>query len=121
MSFLDAVISGIVQGVTEFLPVSSSGHLVILHNLLGLKEPQIGFDIFLHVGTLAAIFIVFWRDIVGIFTIKKGIGFYLLLATLVTGIFALFFGKRIEAAFSNVKIVAVMLMITGAWLILGGF
>ncbi|PJC47170.1 MAG: undecaprenyl-diphosphatase, partial [Candidatus Omnitrophica bacterium CG_4_9_14_0_2_um_filter_42_8] len=57
MTFLQAVISGIVQGVAEFLPISSSGHLVILHKLMGTGEPELLFDLFLHLGTLAAIFI----------------------------------------------------------------
>ena len=54
---------GIVQGVTEFLPISSSGHLVILQNLFGMTEPQVFLDVMLHVGTLSAVFVVFRRDI----------------------------------------------------------
>lgn len=121
MSFLDAVISGIVQGITEFLPISSSGHLVILHRLIGLKEPQLAFDIFLHVGTLIAIFIVLWRDIINIFTVKKKIGFFIILASIATLFFVLIFGKRIELMFVNSKLVGAMLILTGAWLIIGSF
>jgi len=54
---------GIIQGLTEFLPVSSSGHLVIFQNLIGLKNPELLLDISLHVGTLLAVFIFFWADI----------------------------------------------------------
>jgi undecaprenyl-diphosphatase len=121
MSFLEAIISGIIQGITEFLPISSSGHLVIFHNLIGLKDPQIFFDIFLHLGTLIAIFIVFGKDIVDVFTVKKKYLFFLSLATLVTVVFILFFNKNIEAAFSSVKSVGKMLIFTGIWLILGSF
>ena len=121
MTFLDAIISGIVQGVTEFLPVSSSGHLVILHRLIGLKEPQLVFDIFLHVGTLVAVFIVFWQDIVDIFVTKRRTGLYIALGTIVTGIYVLIFGKSIEAGFANPGLVGMMLVITGIWLILGRF
>ena len=121
MTFLDAIISGIVQGVTEFLPVSSSGHLVILHRLIGLKEPQLVFDIFLHVGTLTAVFIVFWQDIVDIFVTKRRTGLYIALGTLVTGIYVLIFGKSIEAGFAKPGLVGIMLIITGIWLILGRF
>jgi len=121
MSFFEAIISGIVQGVTEFLPVSSSGHLVILHRLIGLKEPQMAFDIMLHVGTLAAIFIVFWNDILNVFTTKKKIGQFILIGTIATGVFVLVFGKGIESAFGNVKVVAAMLVLTGVWLIFGNF
>lgn len=121
MTFLQAIISGTVQGLTEFLPVSSSGHLVILHKLMGLEEPQLVFDIFLHIGTLAAIFIVFWKDIIEAVTVKRKIGFFILMATAVTVLFVLFFDKGIESAFGNVKMVGTMLVVTGIWLILGSF
>jgi len=121
MSFLQAVLSGIVQGVTEFLPISSSGHLVILHKLIGLQEPQVVFDIFLHLGTLIAIVIVFRKDIIEVFTVKKRTGLLILIGTVSTAGFILLFGKGIESLFGNVKIVGVMLIVTGAWLILGNF
>lgn len=121
MTLFEAIISGIVQGITEFLPISSSGHLVILHRLTGLKEPQLLFDIFLHVGTLTAIFIVFWRDIVDIFITKKRLGLFIILGTVTTVFFVLIFGKWIEPAFTNLKIVGTMLVLTGIWLILGNF
>ena len=121
MTFFEAVISGIVQGITEFLPISSSGHLVILHKIMGLEEPQIVFDIFLHLGTLIAIFIVFWKDIVESFTTKKKIGLFILIGTAATAAFVLIFGKGIEAVFSNVKIVGSMLVLTGIWVIFGSF
>ncbi|MBU1888219.1 MAG: undecaprenyl-diphosphate phosphatase [Candidatus Omnitrophica bacterium] len=121
MSFLEVIISGIVQGMTEFLPVSSSGHLVILHKLFGFKEPQIDFDIFLHLGTLSAVFIVFRRDIINIFTTKKKLGLFIIIATIATAIFVLVFGKGVEASFGNSKLVGLMLILTGAWLIIGSF
>ena len=67
MSITQAAIFGIVQGITEFFPISSSGHLVIFQGLFGLKEPQLAFDIFLHFGTLVAIIILFWNDILALF------------------------------------------------------
>lgn len=63
MSFFEAIILGFIQGVAEFLPVSSSGHLAIFKNFFGLSEAGIAFDILLHVGTLVAVFICFWNDI----------------------------------------------------------
>ncbi len=121
MGFFEAVISGIVQGVTEFLPISSSGHLVILHRLIGLQGPQIFFDIFLHLGTLVAIFIVFWRDIIDAITIKNKTAFFVIIGTLATVAFVVLFEKRVEPAFGNVKFVGAMLILTGVWLVLGGF
>lgn len=66
MSLLNALILGIIQGVAEFLPISSSGHLSIAQNLLGLGvegADDIFFDVLLHLGTLAAVFIAYWGDI----------------------------------------------------------
>lgn len=63
MELLKAVFLGLIQGVTEFLPVSSSGHLAIFKNILGMEDVNISFDILLHVGTLIAVSIVYWRDI----------------------------------------------------------
>ena len=121
MTFLHAVLSGVVQGIAEFLPISSSGHLVILHKLMGLNEPEILFDLFLHLGTLVAVFIVFGRDIIESVTTKKRIGLLILASSLVTFVFVLFFIKNIEAAFSNVRTVGIMLILTGIWLIAANF
>ena len=121
MTFLQAVISGLVQGVAEFLPISSSGHLVILHKLMGLNEPEVFFDIFLHLGTLAAVFIVFGREIIESITTKKRIGLLILISSAVTFVIVLFFIKNIEAAFNNVRIIGLMFVITGIWLIAGNF
>ncbi len=63
MGLIESIIMGFIQGVTEFLPVSSSGHLAIFKNFFGLSEAGISFDILLHVGTLVAVFICFWKDI----------------------------------------------------------
>ena len=63
MSLLESIILGFIQGVAEFLPISSSGHLAIFKNFFGLQEAGIAFDILLHVGTLVAVFICFWSDI----------------------------------------------------------
>jgi len=64
-----AIIAGLIQGVTEFLPVSSSGHLVLFHEILGFNLPDnILFDVTLHLGTLVAIIVCFWREIVMIIT-----------------------------------------------------
>ena len=63
MTILQALILGLVQGLTEFLPVSSSGHLVLGQKLLGFSKPPVAFDILVHVGTLTAIFIFFRKEL----------------------------------------------------------
>ena len=63
MDPLEAIILGIIQGLTEFLPISSSGHLVLFQQLFGLKEAELFFDVCVHLGTLAAVIVVFYREI----------------------------------------------------------
>ena len=68
MNLLESIFLGFIQGITEFLPVSSSGHLAIFENLFHIDtDTGVLFDVMLHVGTLAAIFLVYWRDIKKIF------------------------------------------------------
>lgn len=66
MSIFQAIVLGVVQGLTEFLPVSSSGHLVLFQHLFGLTEPNLFFDVSVHVGTLAAVVLFFRREIAAI-------------------------------------------------------
>lgn len=64
MTFFEAAFLGLVQGVTEFIPVSSSGHLLLAHEIFGTAENSLAFDVALHAGTLMALFVVFRSDIV---------------------------------------------------------
>jgi undecaprenyl-diphosphatase len=66
MDLIQAIVLGIVQGLTEFLPISSSGHLYLLPVLAGWKDPGSGFTAVIQLGTLAAVFVYFWSDLVGI-------------------------------------------------------
>jgi undecaprenyl-diphosphatase len=63
MGWLEAILLGTVQGLTEFLPVSSSGHLVLFQSLFGMEEPELFFDVSVHVGTLLAVCVFFWEDL----------------------------------------------------------
>ena len=79
MTILNAVILGLVQGVAEFLPISSSGHLAILQDLFGMttaEEGHLFFDVLLHLGTLVSIFVMYWGDIAGmvreVFAVLRG-------------------------------------------------
>ena len=61
MTIFEAIVLGVLQGITEFLPVSSSGHLVLMQHFLGIKESQVFFDVMLHFGTLGAVIIVYYQ------------------------------------------------------------
>lgn len=67
MEIWQSIVLGFVQGLTEFLPVSSSGHLVFLQRIFGIEESGLFFPIILHLGTLVAVCAVFWRDIIDLF------------------------------------------------------
>lgn len=133
MNLLEAIILGLVQGLTEFLPVSSSGHLVLFGSLLGINEPTIAFEVLLHLGTLIAIFVVFWSDIVGLWRgfiklvsqprkIKQLIRddsecriiYLLVLATIPTVIVGLLFKDWITQLFYSPVFTGFMLLITGS-------
>ena len=76
MNFWRAILLGIVQGITEFLPISSSGHLSIFQNLFGMQpaeESSLLLDVLLHLGTLVSVFVVYWDDIVAI--VRDCVGF----------------------------------------------
>lgn len=64
MTLLEGAFLGLLQGLTEFLPVSSSGHLALFEHLFGLKEPNLFFNVMVHFGTLLAVILYFWKDIV---------------------------------------------------------
>ena len=70
MSLLQILLLGIIQGLTEFLPISSSGHLVIVQNVFGLKDPHLFLDVSLHLGTLLAIVVVLRKEVA---SLLKGI------------------------------------------------
>lgn len=112
MNFFWAALLGILQGLTEFLPVSSSGHLVIAQNLIpDFTQPGVLFYVVLHAGTLLAI-IIYFRD-----TILKITGRYLLLlaiGTVPAAIFGLLFQSAIERLFLSTLFVGFALLVTGA-------
>ena len=116
MSILETVISGIVQGITEFLPISSSAHLVILHTFFGYKEAKVLEDVLLHFGTLLAVLIFFRRDIINLFKEKKKV-LLIFVGSIPIVVAGFFFGKNIETLFSDTKAVGVALIVTSAWLL----
>jgi undecaprenyl-diphosphatase len=122
MSIIEAIILGVVQGLTEFLPVSSSGHLVLLQKIFGISQDALLFDTMVHVGTLAAVFAVLWKDIWSILKnpIQPLTG-YLILATIPAVIVALIFKDAIEAAFASASFLGIAFLLTSAALLVSDF
>ena len=117
MSVWEALILGIVQGIAEFLPVSSSGHLVLLQRIFGINEPALVFETAVHGGTLLAVIVVLWRDIWNILRrIVQPLTFYLIIATIPTVIAALLFKSRIEEAFATGAFLGFAFLITSGLL-----
>lgn len=102
MSILESIVLGIVQGLTEFLPVSSSGHLVLLQNAFGISEPQLFFDTMVHLGTLFAVVAVMWKSIIELFKKPFSKMLYLIIATIPAVIVGVVFKKFFEGAFSGI-------------------
>jgi len=122
MTIFESLILGIIQGLTEFLPISSSGHLVLGQELLGVSVPGNAFEVVVHLGTLCSVLIVFWSDILQLLkTLKDGNTQKYILAlaigTVPAVIVGLLFKDVIGEAFENIKVVAITLLITGAILL----
>lgn len=104
---------GIVQGLTEFLPVSSSGHLVILEHLFGITENQLAITVILHLGTGVALLIFFFRDLLELLQNFRLL-LLLLTATAITALIGYSGKDFFESLFASPKPVAAALLITGA-------
>jgi undecaprenyl-diphosphatase len=114
LSAWEAILLGLLQGFTEFLPVSSSGHLVIAQHLLGIEQPMLTFDIAVHVGTLTAVITAFWRDVKAL--LKNPLCktmLLLIIGTIPAVLAALLLGDLVEAMFSSLVTVATALILTG--------
>lgn len=119
MSILNSIILGIVQGITEFLPISSSGHLVIFKNLLGFTEPQLIYDVFLHFGTLIAVTVFYWDDIRHLlsFDFKYNKERLLIItATFPTAVMGFVLKDTFESLFGSISAVGIALLVTGGLL-----
>lgn len=135
MTFWEGILLGVIQGFTEFLPVSSSGHLVLVSYFLGVREASIAFDILLHLGTLVAVVVAFFPEIVFLFQgflkivkSKEGVRklldtepsvrllFALALGTLPTVILTILLRGQVERLFSAPLFAGKMLFVTGTLL-----
>lgn len=115
MSYLQAIVLAIVQGLTEFLPISSSGHLVIFQKLLNFSEPPVLFDILVHVGTLGAILFYFRKELV---KISRKTIWLIIVGTIPTVIAGLFLQAYISQIFNSLRLIGMALLVTGGLLLL---
>jgi undecaprenyl-diphosphatase len=131
MSLIEALILGFVQGITEFLPISSTAHIVITSYLLDLSFDGLTFEIFLHLASALAVIIYFRKDlmrvIVGFFAYFKHktednrvqfrFGTYIIIATIVTGVLGVLFKDLISDSIKTPPVIAGSLFVTGLFLI----
>ena len=131
MSWLEAVLLGVLQGLTEFLPVSSSAHLAIAPQLFGLPDPGASFTAVTQIGTETAVVLFFWRDIWRIGsawlrslfkpelrgTLDARMGWYIIIGTIPIAVLGVLLEETIKTSFRNLWVIAANLIIFG--LILG--
>jgi len=118
MSVLEALILGVVQGITEFLPISSSGHLVLFKRIFGITEPALVFETAVIGGTPIAVLVVLRWDIWNILRrIIQPLTLWLIIATIPAVIAALLFKNRIEQAFASGSFLGFSFLITSALLV----
>ena len=134
LSYLQAIILGLVQGLAEFLPISSSGHLALLQYFFGVEADSVLiFTVLLHLGTLIAVFVVYWKDIVDllkelccvIYDVCHGrglrinhnptrrLGFLIIVASIPTALIGLIFNDMFESFYSSLTAIGLGLLFTG--------
>lgn len=139
MDTFTSIVMGIVQGLTEFLPISSSGHLVILQHFFQVNEGNLAYSVFLHLGTLVAVVIAFWNSVLNmiieffkmlkdlfttgslkIYTSKyRKYIINIIIASIPVGIIGVLFSDVFDEIFSRIEVVAFTLILTGVLLFLG--
>lgn len=132
MGLFEALILGIVQGVTEFLPISSSGHLVLLPAALGWSSPSLVFDATVHLATLVAVVAVFWHDIIRLIVawwqgllrgqplekVESRLAWWIILGTVPGVLTGLLLEKPIEFLFTSPRAAGAFLLLTALLLVL---
>lgn len=120
MNVFQAIVLGLIQGLTEFIPISSSGHLVLAHQALGVSESVLAFDVALHLGTLIALLLYFWRDILSYLPAlfrkddNTKLAWLLIAATIPAAIAGFLLESRAESQFRSVRLVSLMMLLWGA-------
>ena len=118
MNILEAILLGIIQGLTEFLPISSSGHLAVVERLLGRDVP-LAFDVLLHFASLAAVVIVLWGDLWSLLTMRRRLILPLIIGTIPAGLAGVLLGDRLENAKHDMLVVGCCFIVTGVALAVG--
>ncbi|HJN84838.1 MAG TPA: undecaprenyl-diphosphatase UppP [Patescibacteria group bacterium] len=121
MNYLEVIILGIVQGITEFLPISSSGHLIAIPELFGWEARGLAFDTMMHLATFIAVVVVFWAEIrkmaVGMVTKKEKkygqLGWMVVAATIPVVVVGLWLGDFIDETIRTIDVVAWSLIVWG--------
>jgi len=125
LSLIETLILAIIQGVTEWLPISSSGHLVVVQEYLLHEPPPLIFDVALHIGTLCVVLAVFWREVTSIlralvrldFKAEEGkLSIFIAVGSIPTALIGYFFHDILESFFYNVLVVGIALVINGVFL-----
>lgn len=115
ISLFQALILSIVQGITEWFPVSSSGHLALIQNFFGFQN--LPFDVFLHLAGVFAVVVLLWRDITRLFKKENWkYLFYILIALIPAGLVGLFLRKTIENFFSNSLYIGIFFLLSGVFI-----
>jgi len=132
MNLLEAMVLGLVQGVTEFLPISSTAHLRIVPALLGWGDPGAAFSAVIQLGTVAAVVLYFRKDVVRILvawfrglrerapmgTLDSRLGWYVIVGTIPVGIAGLLFKKSIETSWRSLYVIAGSMIVLAIFLLI---
>ncbi|WP_093047215.1 undecaprenyl-diphosphatase UppP [Salipaludibacillus aurantiacus] len=131
VTLFEAIVFGIIQGITEFLPVSSTAHIVITQLVFGYTFPGLAFEIYLHMASVLAVIMYFWKDLWSViqgffkFIIYRSkedkvpffFGVYILIATFITGVLGMLLSDFIADAMKTPALIAASLTVTGLALI----
>ncbi len=115
---MKAIILGLVQGITEFLPVSSSGHLVVMETFLKFNSPGITFEVLLHLATMLSVLVYFNREVIDVLLDLKYL-FYIVIGSIPAAIVGVIFGDYIEQMFNGISWVELFFILNGVLLIVG--
>lgn len=133
MNLIEAIIIGLIQGATEFLPISSSGHLILVPNLLNIAQPTLSVIAIVHLGTLVAVLVYFWRDIWKITkAVLEGLlfarpfsepearlGWYVVVGNILTAVVGLGLSDYFDTVLGTPLIASIFLLVTAIFLVVG--